>query len=149
MATNQHACAKTSRSTFTAKLDLLCRRHKWQCFFDEKKRPRKGTEQGEEKEAGSEGSDADAEDEGDASGGEEEDEDEEYKPSQREIKNRKRRWRKEEDSAVLWNIVKCVIKDYNEMANESCTNIIICVHIIGTGSYGKAFSASTGSKAEA
>ena len=124
MAGNQPACAKHPNVKvkglhFTANLELLCRRHKWQCFVDEKrKRPKRETEQGEEKEPGSEGSDADAEDEGDGSGEEEEEqEDEEYRPSQREIKNRKRRWRKEEDSAVLWNIVKCVIKAHNDIAN--------------------------------
>ena len=92
------------------KQDILCRRHKWQCFADEKKAPRKDSERDEDAHSASSsgGSEADADDDGDDASGNDGDENDEYKPpsARKEIKYRKRRWRKEEDSAVLWNIIK-------------------------------------------
>ena len=85
-----------------------CRRTKWQFFQpDNRKRANdKGTDQ--EDDSSQAAPDTDAEDEP-VESGEDDDESETQGAQTQQLKKRKRTWRKEEDSAVLWNIVKYVL----------------------------------------
>lgn len=85
-----------------------CRRTKWQFFQPDNRKRAHATGDDQEDDSSQAAPDSDAEEEPDESG-EEDDGSEPENASRREPKKRKRTWRKEEDSAVLWNIVKHVL----------------------------------------